>query len=198
LRYKAPDSSEKESGGTTIDSIGLQIIDPNGAITREVEFVDTGEQRDGDYYYVRVTQIDGGRACSTMARADDGRVTRVGRVLRAMGLDELPQILNILKGDMSFVGPRALAIDEVLHSGTAARYEDLPGFTERLSVRPGLTSLATIFIPKDTDPRRKLRYDLVYVRKLSLKLDLYLIALSYWISITGGWEKRDGKILGGN
>jgi lipopolysaccharide/colanic/teichoic acid biosynthesis glycosyltransferase len=129
-----------------------------------------------------------------MARESDLRVTRLGRFLRSMGLDELPQILNILKGEMSFVGPRPLAIDEKLYGGHQARYEDLPGFEERLSVRPGLTSLATIYIPKDSDPRRKFKYDLLYVRKASLALDLKLIGLSYLISLSGRWEHRKSKL----
>ncbi len=129
-----------------------------------------------------------------MARAEDERVTRLGRLLRAMGLDELPQLVNILKGEMSFVGPRPLAIDEKLQGGRQVQYEDLAGFETRLSVRPGLTSLATIYISKDTDPTRKFRYDTLYVRKRSLGLDLKLIALSYWISFSGRWERRQSKL----
>ena len=129
-----------------------------------------------------------------MAREEDERVTRLGHLLRSMGLDELPQLVNILKGEMSFVGPRPLAIDEKLQGGSQVYYEDLPGFEARLSVRPGLTSLATIYIPKDTNPTRKFRYDKIYVRKRSLGLDLKLIALSYWISFSGRWERRQSKL----
>ena len=139
----------------------------------------------------RTMQMDSG---SEMARERDSRITRLGRLLRSMGLDELPQLLNILKGEMSFVGPRPLAIDEKLYGGHQARYEDLPGFEKRLSVRPGLTSLATIYIPKDSDPRRKFKYDLLYVRKASLALDLKLIGLSYLISLSGRWEHRKSKL----
>ena len=129
-----------------------------------------------------------------MAREEDERVTRLGRLLRAMGLDELPQLVNIFKGEMSFVGPRPLAIDEKLLGGRDADYEQVSGFRTRLLVRPGLTSLATIYIPKDTDPRRKFKYDTLYVRKQSLGLDLRLIALSYWISFSGRWERRQSKL----
>jgi lipopolysaccharide/colanic/teichoic acid biosynthesis glycosyltransferase len=129
------------------------------------------------------------------ASENDPRVTRVGRILRAMGLDELPQILNIFKGEMSFVGPRSLAIGEVVKNeqGKIVKYEDISGFWERLRVRPGLTGLATIYIPKDSSARRKFRYDLLYIRKQSLQLDLYLIALSFWISFRGKWESRQKK-----
>ena len=130
------------------------------------------------------------------ATENDPPITKVGQVLRAMGLDELPQLLNILWGEMSFVGPRSLAIGEIVkdEKGRVVSYEDIRGFQERLSVRPGLTGLATIYIPKDSSPRRKFRYDLLYVRKLSLWLDLRLIALSFWISFRGRWEARGGKV----
>ena len=129
------------------------------------------------------------------AGENDHRITRVGRILRAMGLDELPQILNILVGEMSFVGPRSLAVGEILedNNGTRIDYEDIPGFNERLQTQPGLTGLATIYIPKDAAPHRKFRYDLFYIRNQSICLDLHLIALSFWISFRGKWETRSRK-----
>jgi lipopolysaccharide/colanic/teichoic acid biosynthesis glycosyltransferase len=128
------------------------------------------------------------------ARADDRRITRVGAFLRATGLDELPQILNILRGEMSFVGPRALASDETNQTGVAIRYEDIPGFATRLRVRPGLTGLATIYLPKDASSQLKFRTDLLYVRRISFWLDLRLVALSFWISFRGKWETRSKKV----
>lgn len=127
---------------------------------------------------------------------NDQRITRIGRLLRAMGLDELPQILNILAGEMSFVGPRSLAVGEIVKDDKDRRvqYEDIPGFRRRLSVRPGLTGVATIYIPTDASPHRKFRYDLFYIRKQSIYLDLHLIALSFWISFRGKWETRSTKI----
>jgi lipopolysaccharide/colanic/teichoic acid biosynthesis glycosyltransferase len=127
------------------------------------------------------------------AVANDDRITRVGRVLRATGLDELPQILNIFRGDMSFVGPRALSVQEHTEAGTPLRYEEVPGFSTRLLVRPGLTGIATIYLPKDAPARRKFRADSLYIRRLSFWLDLRLVALSFWISLRGNWETRDRK-----
>ena len=131
----------------------------------------------------------------TQALENDARTTRIGRLLRAMGLDELPQILNILVGDMSFVGPRSLAVGEVLTDNRGRRidYKEIKGFRERLAARPGLTGLATVYIPKDSPPRRKFLYDLLYMRKYTFCLDLHLIALSFWISFRGRWETRNRK-----
>ena len=131
----------------------------------------------------------------TQAQENDTRTTRIGRLLRAMGLDELPQILNILTGDMSFVGPRSLAVGEILTdiNGQRVNYEEIKGFRDRLKARPGLTGLATVYIPKDSPPSRKFKYDLLYLRKYTLCLDLHLIALSFWISFRGKWESRGQK-----
>jgi lipopolysaccharide/colanic/teichoic acid biosynthesis glycosyltransferase len=128
------------------------------------------------------------------ATDNDRRVTRVGRVLRAMGLDELPQLLNILRGEMSFVGPRALSIDERDKDGVPIRYEDTPGFATRLQVRPGLTGLATVYLPKDAPSELKFKTDLEYVQRLSFGLDMQLVILSFWISFRGKWETRSSKV----
>ncbi|MDQ6672232.1 MAG: sugar transferase [Chloroflexota bacterium] len=128
------------------------------------------------------------------AAHDDDRITRVGRFLRATGLDELPQLVNIVRGEMSFVGPRALSTDERDQYGTPIRYEGTPGFATRLMVRPGLTGLATIYLPKDASSRRKFRTDLLYVRRLSFWLDVRLVLLSFLISFRGKWETRSHKV----
>ena len=130
------------------------------------------------------------------AKENDHRVTRVGKLLRATGMDELPQLLSIWKGDMSLVGPRALAVDEILfdEGGNQIQYQDIPGFWERLSGRPGLTSISTVYERKDIRPRKKFRYDILYIKKQSFWLDLYLVLMSFWISIRGKWESRDGKL----
>ena len=130
------------------------------------------------------------------ATENDSRITRVGRILRAMGLDELPQIISIFLGDMSFVGPRALAVGEILYdeNGFKIDYEKVPGFWERLAVRPGLTGITTIYRPKDISPQEKFRYDLLYIRKQSFWLDVRLITMSFWISFRGKWETRGKKV----
>jgi lipopolysaccharide/colanic/teichoic acid biosynthesis glycosyltransferase len=129
------------------------------------------------------------------AAEHDGRVTRVGKVLRAMGLDELPQLVNVLRGEMSVVGPRALALAEVVRiSGEMVSYDTVPGFTQRMMVRPGITSPATIYRHKDVNPLVKFADDVRYVKAQSLWLDLRLIAISLWVSFRGRWEARESKL----
>jgi lipopolysaccharide/colanic/teichoic acid biosynthesis glycosyltransferase len=78
--------------------------------------------------------------------------------------------------------------------GAPIRYEDTPGFSTRLRVRPGLTGLATIYLPKDASSHLKFRTDLLYVRRLSFWLDVRLVLLSFWISFRGKWETRSKKV----
>lgn len=128
--------------------------------------------------------------------AGDPRVTTVGRVLRAMGLDELPQLLAIFRGEMSFVGPRPLAVGEVVRTetGEMVPYEQVPGFQERLAVRPGLTGPTTIFLPKDTPPHIKFARDVAYIEERTFLGDVRLVILSIWISLRGRWESRGPKV----
>ncbi len=125
----------------------------------------------------------------------DDRVTKTGKILRAMAMDELPQLWNILKGDMSFVGPRALRPEEVEvgANGELIPLDKIPGYEARHRVRPGLTGLAQVYAPRDIPRRRKFRYDLLYIEKEGLWLDLRLMALSFWITFRGRWESRSKR-----
>ena len=130
------------------------------------------------------------------AAEDDRRVTRVGRLLRATAMDELPQLWSIFTGDMSFVGPRALmpAEIEARPGGVLERLEDMRGYEARHAVVPGLTGLAQVFAPRDIPRRQKFHYDLLYIRRQSFPLDTKLVALSFWITFRGRWERRDRKV----
>jgi lipopolysaccharide/colanic/teichoic acid biosynthesis glycosyltransferase len=130
------------------------------------------------------------------ATEHDPRVTRIGRLMRATAMDELPQLWNIFSGDMSFVGPRALRPGEieVLGNGMLEALEDVPGYEHRARVRPGLTGIAQIYAPRDVPRRHKFRYDRLYVERQSLALDVRLIATSFWITFRGRWESRDSKV----
>ena len=126
----------------------------------------------------------------------DPRITRVGRVLRATAMDELPQLFNIFRGDMSFVGPRPLMPGEieVRGNGELVRLDSIPGYVERHSVRPGLTGLSQVYAPRDTPRVRKFRLDSIYVRNASFCLDVFLVAVSFWITFRGRWEVRVRKL----
>ncbi len=108
------------------------------------------------------------------AKQQDPRITPVGRVLRRLHLDELPQLFNVVRGEMSLVGPRPERPEFVEVLG-----EEIPGYLDRLLVAPGVTGLAQINLPPDTDfdsVRKKLVVDLDYVRSASLRVDLAIIA----------------------
>jgi lipopolysaccharide/colanic/teichoic acid biosynthesis glycosyltransferase len=133
---------------------------------------------------------------AVQATRHDPRITRVGRLMRATAMDELPQLWNIFVGDMSFVGPRALRPGEIETTGEGrhVRMETIPGYAERHSVRPGLTGVAQIFAPRDVPRRYKFKYDSLYIRRQSLALDMRLIGLSFWITFRGKWEDRSRKL----
>jgi len=122
----------------------------------------------------------------------DRRITRVGRWMRATAIDEAPQLWNILVGEMSVVGPRALRPGEIEAEGPGVfvRLEDVPGFETRSLVRPGLTGVAQIYAPRSLPRHQKFRYDRVYITRQSLLVDARLIVQSIWVSLTGDWERR--------
>jgi lipopolysaccharide/colanic/teichoic acid biosynthesis glycosyltransferase len=126
------------------------------------------------------------------ASENDPRVTRIGRILRPTALDELPQLWNIFKGDMSFVGPRALMTKEieVRGDGVEVALDGIPGYHARHAVRPGLTGIAQVYAPRDISRRHKFIFDVLYARKRSFLLDLKLVLVSFWISFNGNWESR--------
>ena len=130
------------------------------------------------------------------ATEHDPRVTRVGRLLRATAQDELPQLVNILRGDMSFVGPRPLRPGEVdvRGDGRVTRLDEIPGYHERHGVRPGLTGLTQVFAPRDISRASKFRLDRLYIKRAGFWLDLRLILLSFWITARGTWEVRGRKV----
>jgi lipopolysaccharide/colanic/teichoic acid biosynthesis glycosyltransferase len=130
------------------------------------------------------------------ATVDDPRVTRVGRILRATAFDELPQLWNIFRGDMSVVGPRPLRPGEAdtTADGRLLPLSSIPGYQARHRVRPGLTGVAQVYAPRDLPRNGKFRYDLLYLRRAGLWLDLVLIFQSFWITARGRWEHRGRKV----
>jgi lipopolysaccharide/colanic/teichoic acid biosynthesis glycosyltransferase len=148
--------------------------------------------KDGVPFYLlkfRTMIVDADTQGPAWTTDDDSRVTRVGKILRRTALDELPEVISIWQGNMSFVGPRALEVDE-----HRALEELMPGFEKRLQIRPGLTGLAQIF-DKGDDPFEKYRYDMEYLQKLSPFLDARLLLLSVWNTLVAGWDHRSGKVV---
>jgi lipopolysaccharide/colanic/teichoic acid biosynthesis glycosyltransferase len=135
---------------------------------------------------LRTMANDAEAAGAQFATRSDPRITRVGRFLRATRLDEFPQLLNIVRGDMSFIGPRPERPEFV--SDLEAR---IPHFRSRLLIKPGLTGWAQVkggyasTIPEMT---RKLEYDLYYIKNRSLRLDLQILAGTF-ITVVG-WKGR--------
>ena len=128
------------------------------------------------------TMVTGADESGLMTEDHDPRITRVGAILRRTALDELPQVINILRGDMSFVGPRALPTR--MHEEAC---EEEHRFAERLTVTPGLTGVAQLYLPRHCPPRRRLRYDLLYLNRASLGLDIRLMLRAALNTLTGSW-----------
>ena len=117
------------------------------------------------------------------SRRDDPRLTRFGSFLRRSHLDELPQLFNVLQGEMSLVGPRPErpCFVETLN-------QDVPGYDERLLIKPGMTGLAQVHYRYDTsvsDVKRKLRFDLLYVKNMCLALDARILFWTVSVVLTG-------------
>ncbi|HEX6790802.1 MAG TPA: sugar transferase [Candidatus Krumholzibacteria bacterium] len=125
---------------------------------------------------------------------DDPRVTRIGRILRATHLDELPQLWNVLRGEMSFVGPRperAAFVEEL--------EQVIPGYTHRLAIRPGITGLSQLRSGYDESVRtvkRKVRYDLLYVRRACALLDAMILrdTILLMVGMTGRLALRRATV----
>ena len=113
----------------------------------------------------------------------DSRMTRVGSILRRTHLDELPQLFNVLKGEMSLVGPRPERPQFL-----GALSQAIPRYDERLLIKPGMTGLAQVHYRYDqslADVKRKLRFDLLYVKRVCLGLDTRILAWTVFVVVTG-------------
>ena len=123
----------------------------------------------------------------------DDRITKVGKFLRASRIDEIPQLFNILKGDMSIVGPRAL-----MHGDVDDRLKEMPEFRYRFNVKAGLTGLQQVRTNSGTPWNEKLKYDLYYISHHSLALDIKIIFLTIRTVLKGdtatGIDKDDSTL----
>ncbi|MGP7816693.1 sugar transferase [Niallia sp. 01092] len=114
------------------------------------------------------------------AEANDPRVTKVGAFIRKTRIDELPQLLSVLKGDMSLIGPRPER-----PYFTAKFDSEIAGFSNRLIVKPGLTGLAQVNGGYDITPKEKLKYDMEYIGNLTFKLELKILVKTIKVILTG-------------
>lgn len=131
-------------------------------------------------YKIRSMHSDAEKDGAKWADQNDERVTKIGKIIRNTRIDELPQLLNILKGEMSIVGPRPER--EIF---TIQFEEEIPGFSQRLNVKPGLTGWAQVNGGYDISPREKLEYDLYYIKNRSLRLDFKILFKTVGIIING-------------
>lgn len=131
------------------------------------------------------------------ATEEDPRITPVGKFLRATRLDELPQLIDILKGDMSLVGPRPERVEH-----TEKYTEEIPEFQYRLKVKGGLTGLAQLYGKYNTTPYDKLQLDLMYIQNYSVLLDLRLLFMTLKVMFikesTEGFTEEKSKQMGEN
>ena len=198
----------KRTLDVALSGVGLVLSAPLWALIPLAIKIEDG----GPVFYAQARVGEGGRAFDALkfrsmipdaergvgpvqAVERDPRVTRVGVLLRATAMDELPQLWNIFRGDMSFVGPRALRPEEidVDAKGVPVPLHAIPGFAERVSVPPGLTGIAQIYAPRAVSRRQKFRFDRLYIKRRSLLLDCQLILVSFWITMRGTWEARERK-----
>jgi len=123
------------------------------------------------------------KRADAMTKADDDRITRIGKLLRQTRMDELPQILNVLKGEMSWIGPRPEA------KSLSAWYEqELPFYSYRHIVRPGITGWAQVnqgHVTSVDAVNAKLRFDFYYVKNISLWIDLLIVLKTARVIFTG-------------
>lgn len=131
-------------------------------------------------YKLRSMYSDAEKDGPRWADKEDSRVTKVGRFIRKTRIDEIPQLFNIIKGDMCLVGPRPER-----PSFTLKFSKDIPGFANRLKVKPGLTGLAQVNGGYDIKPKQKYKLDMEYIENMGFLLDLKIILKTVYIVCSG-------------
>lgn len=131
-------------------------------------------------FKLRSMRTDAEKNGPQWAAKNDPRVTRVGKFIRKTRIDELPQLINILRGDMSLIGPRP---ERPMF--TEEFEKEIPGFKKRLLVKPGLTGWAQVNGGYEATPAEKFEMDMYYIRNQSLKLDMKILLRTVWVVLTG-------------
>lgn len=159
-----------------ITALAIRCYDGGPAIYKQVRLTKDGKEF--KIYKFRSMRVDAEKdgVARLSTGENDERITPIGRIVRKCRIDEIPQLFNILKGDMSFVGPRP-------ERPEIARqyYEFIPDFKLRLQVRAGLTGYAQVYGKYNTDPYQKLEFDLLYMNNMGVLTDLKLIFATFGI-----------------
>lgn len=154
-------------------------IEDKGPITYKQERLG----KNGKVFYIyklRSMRTDAEKFGAKWADKDDPRITKVGKFIRKTRIDELPQLFNILKGDMSIIGPRPER-----PSFTDQFNKDIPGFINRLAVKPGLTGWAQVNGGYEITPEQKLKEDMYYIKNRSVSLDIKILLMTVKVVLTG-------------
>lgn len=159
-------------------------LEDRGPVFYVQERIGRGGRVFGLFKFRTMAVMKEGESWSGFTLRDDPRITRIGRLLRSTALDELPQIINLWRGDISLVGPRALP--PYMHNDYL---KEEPRFARRLRIRPGLTGLSQTRLSRHCGARKRLRHDLLYIHRANLMLDLLLIVQSVWLTLTLQWGK---------
>lgn len=131
-------------------------------------------------YKLRSMVADAEKNGPQWAKENDSRVSKTGKIIRKTRIDELPQLFNVLKGDMSIIGPRperAIFYHEF--------NKEIPGFINRLQVKPGLTGWAQVNGGYDLTPEEKFKLDMYYIENRSLKIDIHILFKTVKVVLTG-------------
>lgn len=154
-------------------------IEDNGPITYKQERLGKGGKK-FYIYKLRSMRTDAEKFGAQWAEKDDPRITKVGKFIRKTRIDEIPQLFNILKGEMSLIGPRPER-----PQFTEQFNKEIPGFVNRLAVKPGLTGWAQVNGGYDMTPSEKLVEDMYYIRNRSVLLDFKIIFKTIAVVLTG-------------
>lgn len=168
-------------------SVLIKLYDGGPVIFRQKRVTLGGKEF--TMYKLRTMVLDAEKETGPVtASENDSRITPIGRFLRASKIDELPQLLNVLKGEMSIVGPRPERPELI------SRYaQDCPEFQYRTLVKAGITGLAQVYGKYDTAPLDKVKYDLYYIRNYSIFLDIKLVFMT--VKMLFGRKKNSTKSL---
>lgn len=135
-------------------------------------------------YKLRTMLVDAEKETGAVwAKKDDPRITGIGRILRKTHIDEIPQLFNVIKGEMSIVGPRPERPEMVMDFKQL-----IYDYEKRLQVKPGITGFAQVWHKYDEtiqDVKKKIKYDLLYIRKMCLWVDLRIMARTFVVVLTG-------------